>query len=164
MTTITNKTVSPTRKLDPSVLRDLTWWSWLFMIALLAIRFAGFPQSALIAIALCAALTGVDLILKRGEVSAMSVQIRLSYVALLIAGLLPWMGWIHAVQLAGTTARLVTGYCLLERELRLLPWNRVEPLTFAAAWGVLAAPPGPGGLLRLGRCTHAVSSPCAFGQ
>lgn len=143
---------------DSSVFRDLTWWSWLIMIALLAMRFAlHMPQAIHAGIAMCLILALTD-VLTRHEAQrcSMRVQIRLGYAMLLAIGLLPGMGWLHAVQIAGTSARVLTGYCMLERELRLLPWNYPRRLTLAAAWEILTARPGAGGLLRFG---HA-PKPC----
>jgi protein-S-isoprenylcysteine O-methyltransferase Ste14 len=136
-------------RLDLSALSSVTWWSWTAMIALLALSVFGHqPQAAFGAIGLCAAFAAFDLWSARGDLGAMHVQIRLGYLLLLIAGLLPGMQWLHAVQIAGAAVRNLTGYCLLDRELRLLPWNRVDPLTLRGAWRVLTARPGAGGLFR----------------
>ena len=137
---------------DSSVFRDITWWSWIVMIALLAMRFAfSMPQAVHAGIVMCLLLAAIDIAARyEGERCSMRVQIRLSYALLLAIGLLPGMGWLHAVQIAGTTARVTVGYCLLERELRLMPWNYPGRLTLAGAWEVLTARPGAGGLLKLG--------------
>lgn len=147
--------------IDRSAFRDVTWWSWVAIIGLLIARFAGDPRAVVAAIGVCGGLAVIDLILRRGDWRAMSVQIRVSYGLMLLAGLLPWMAWLHAVQLVGTTARVITGYCLLERELRLMPMNRAEPLARRAVWRTLTAPPGAGGLLRFNK-DDATGSACAL--
>lgn len=38
--------------------------------------------------------------------------------------------WIHWVQLVGTSARVLIGYCFLARPLSLAPWKRWQPLTW----------------------------------
>ena len=53
------------------------------------------------------------------------------YLAMLIAGSWEPLQWIHWIQLAGTTARMLVGYGLLSRALSLAPWNRRGPLSFA---------------------------------
>jgi hypothetical protein len=63
------------------------------------------------------------------DIAAFPVQLRLVYLAMLIAGLWGPLQWIHWMQLAGTTARVLIGYCLLARALWLAPWNRWQPLT-----------------------------------
>ena len=129
--------------IDTSVFRDVSWWSWIVMIALLVMRFAyHLPQAAHAAVALCGGLAALDMIARARageERFAMPVQIRLGYVALLIVGLLPGMAWMHAVQIAGTTARVLLGYCLLERELRLMPWNYPGRLTICLLYTSEAA-------------------------
>jgi hypothetical protein len=63
------------------------------------------------------------------DLTAFPVQIRVAYLAMLIAGLGEPLHWIHWMQLAGTTARVLAGYCLLARTLSLAPWNRRQPLS-----------------------------------
>ena len=155
MSTISDSNV----RRDWSVLRDVTWWSWLVMIALLAMRFAtGDPIYVAIAAAICGVLAGEDLGQREGDFRAMSVQIRIGYIVMLGVGLVPGMGWIHAVQLVGTTARVLVGFCLLHRGLQMFPWNLSERLTAATVWRILTAPPGAGGLWQFGEG----ESPCAI--
>jgi hypothetical protein len=58
------------------------------------------------------------------------MQVRLGYLGLLILGQLPYNGWIHWVQLAGTTALISVNYCPLARLLSLMPWNRHQLLSW----------------------------------
>jgi hypothetical protein len=75
------------------------------------------------------------------------------------------LGLIHIVQLIGTSVRVISGYCLLERELRMLPWNRSERrLTARLAWGILTARPGRGGLIRFDGGADTTPSACAIGR
>ena len=61
---------------------------------------------------------------------AFAMQVRLVYLTMLIAGLCGPLKWLHWVQLVGTTARVLIGYCFLARTLSLAPWNRSQPLTW----------------------------------
>ncbi|MGH7230523.1 MAG: hypothetical protein ACREJU_04095 [Nitrospiraceae bacterium] len=63
--------------------------------------------------------------------TAFPVQVRVAYLILLILGQWTPLHWVLWVQLVGTSARVLTGYCLLARTLSLLPWNRFEPLSTA---------------------------------
>ena len=63
------------------------------------------------------------------DITAFPVQVRSAYLGLLFAGLWGPLQWIHWMQFAGTTARILAGYCLLARALSLAPWNRRQPLT-----------------------------------
>jgi hypothetical protein len=75
------------------------------------------------------------------------VQVRFAYLGLLAAGTLPWMKWIHLLQLGGTTTMVTIGYCPLIRLLRLMPMNRTELLTRSLIWRVLVLEPCVGGLI-----------------
>lgn len=61
------------------------------------------------------------------------VQVREFYLLIFVVGLLPGLGFLHWIQVAGTSAYLLFGYCPLARMVVLLPWNRVVPLS----WGVV---------------------------
>jgi hypothetical protein len=109
--------------------RTIGWWYWLATVILIAGSLAGVPGAIGAAIAVCvvqAAHFGAE----DGGVS-FPVQIRLAYLGMLLAGLWVPLRFLHWVQLVGTTAFLLTGYCLLARLLSLMPWNRAEPLTAA---------------------------------
>ena len=122
------------------------------MIALLIVRLviAG-PEPIVAAAVICGGLAIIDLVRRRGDIEALGVQIRLFYTLLLVLGLLPGMGWVHWMQLVGTSIRVLIGYCMLERELRLTPWNLIEHLTWRSAWQIATARP-TGGLVRFGEC------------
>ncbi len=145
---------------DLSAFRDVAWWSWVVMVGLLVMRFAtGQRTYVWVAAGLCGVLAALDAGRRRGDVRAMSVQIRLGFVVLLLCGLLPQMVWLHAVLLAGTMVRILTGYCLLHRKLLMLPWNLGEPLTATIIGRILFAAPGAGGLWRFSDAQR----PCAMG-
>ncbi len=146
-------------RLDLSALRDVSWWSWSVMAVLLSFSFAVEPWPIVAAIGWCAALVAYDCWAAEGDLGAMSVQVRVGYLTMLLAGVLPGMRWLHVLQLVGAILRNLTGYCLLSRLLALLPWNHVEPLTLARTGRILVAVPGGGGLLRFDGGAGA-STPC----
>ena len=88
----------------------------------------GWPAGIYLAMLLCAIQICHVVWLTR-DVTAFPVQVRVAYLVLLTAGLWGPLQWIHWIQLAGTTARVLVGYCLLARTLSLAPWNRRQPLT-----------------------------------
>lgn len=59
------------------------------------------------------------------------MQVRIAYLGLLILGVWTPLQCIHWLQLIGTSARVLVGYCFLARTLSLLPWNRFQPLSWA---------------------------------
>lgn len=133
---------------NPSVLSDPGWWQWTATVALLAAHLAGTPGAIYAAIALCAVMTGYYLV-RLGRVRPYPVQIRLAYLGMLVAGLVPAMAWLYWVQLIGTAARVAVGYCLTGRLLSLAPWNREGAWRPALVRQALFAPVN-GGLIQWG--------------
>ena len=111
------------------VKRDLNTAYWLLTAGLLAAGLTGWTAGIYLAIILTIIQVAHVLWLKR-EVTAFPVQVRLVYLAMLIVGLWGPLQWIHWLQLVGTSARVLTGYCLLARTLSLFPWNRQQPLSW----------------------------------
>jgi hypothetical protein len=109
--------------------KELVWWGWLLTAVLLATGLAGIPAGFIAALALLLAKT-LFYWWKLGRVSAMGVQIRLSYTLMLALCFIPQLHWLFWLAAAGTVALLVFGYCLMGRTLSLLSWNRTEPLSF----------------------------------
>lgn len=112
-----------------TTIHDLSWWYWLLTVGLLAAGLLGWPAGIFLAMVLCAVQI-VHVIWLTRDLAAFPTQVRIAYLAMLIAGLWGPLQWIHWMQLAGTTARVLIGYCLLARTLSLAPWNRWQPLTF----------------------------------
>jgi hypothetical protein len=113
-----------------TTIHDLAWWYWFLTAGLLGAGLFGWPAGIYLAIALCVVLIGNVVWLTR-DLTAFPAQVRIAYFALLVTGLWGPLHWIHWMQLAGTTARVLVGYCLLARTLSLAPWNRWQPLSFA---------------------------------
>lgn len=109
-------------------IHDLGWWYWLLTVGLLCLGLLGWPAGIWLAVTLCLIQIAHILWLNR-NLTAFPVQVRGAYLGLLFAGLWGPLQWIHWMQIAGTTARILAGYCLLARALSLAPWNRRQPLT-----------------------------------
>jgi len=113
-----------------ATIHDLGWWYWFLTAGLLGVGLFGWPTAIYVAILLCAVQIGHVIWVTR-DLTAFPVQVRVAYLAMLIAGLWGPLQWIHWMQLAGTTARVLVGYCLLARTLSLAPWNRWQPVSLA---------------------------------
>jgi hypothetical protein len=111
-----------------TTIHDLAWWYWFLTVGLLGAGLFGWPAGIYLAMTLCAIQICHVVWLTR-DVTAFPVQVRVVYLVLLTAGLWGPLQWIHWIQLAGTTARVLVGYCLLARTLSLAPWNRRQPLS-----------------------------------
>jgi hypothetical protein len=111
-----------------TTIRDLGWWYWFLTVGLLGAGLFGRPEGIFLAMFLCAVQI-VHVFWLTRDVTAFPVQVRVAYLAMLTAGLWGPFQWLHWMQLAGTTARVLVGYCLLARTLSLAPWNRWQPLS-----------------------------------
>lgn len=140
-------------------LTDLSWWHWAATVPLLAAHLAGHRGPLAAAMVLCAAVGGYFFLHLR-QVRPFPVQVRVAYLGLLAVGAMPWMAWLHGVQLIGTSAMIALGYCPLARMLNLLPFNRDEPLTRALVWRVFVQDPCAGGLVQWSSNPHASALAC----
>jgi hypothetical protein len=127
-------------------LRDMDWWYWLVTDGLLIGSLAGWRWDAWPVIALTA-IQVMHYLHRERRVAAFPVQVRLGYLLLLVLGTIPPLGFIHWIQLAGTTAVITVGYCPLARVLALMPWNRSRPLNAVLAWNIIFSPPVAGSIL-----------------
>jgi hypothetical protein len=144
-------------RIDRNVFTDASWWHWLLTIPLLVVSLAGYSWAIVATMVLCAVAAGYFLLRLR-RLQPFPVQVRIAYLGLLAVGTLPWMQWIHWVQLAGTTAMVTVGYCPLMRMLHLAPFNRAEPLTGSLIWRIFFQEPCGGGLV----CWPAPAQESAF--
>ncbi len=127
-------------------IRTASWWYWLATALALGGALVGAAPAG---VPLAMALVVVQAIHLGALHGARSfpVQVRLAYLAMLVAGLAPGLGLVHGLQLAGTAILLTTGYCALARCVSLLPWNRRGPLDLAALRRTFLTPPVQGSIL-----------------
>jgi len=125
--------------------RDLAWWFWLAIDALLATSL--FVDSRMLAAVIAVAVIQIPLFARgaRGWAS-FPAQVRIAYLGLLVIGLWRALSFIHWIQLVGTTAMVLFGYCFLARCLSLLSGNRTEPLTVALVARTFFMPPVDGAI------------------
>lgn len=121
-------------------IKQLSWWYWLATGLLLAGGLAGCPLGMEPPIG----LTIVQILhfsIREGSLRAFPVQVRIGYLAWMLAGLWSPLSFFLWIQMAGTTAAVLFDYCPMARMLSLLPWNRRQPLTWRlVAWTVLHPP------------------------
>lgn len=109
--------------------RDLGWWYWFMTVGLLGAGLLGWTAGLYLAMLVCAVhIIHVSWLTR--NVTSFPMQVRFAYLGLLLAGLWEPLPWIHWVQLIGTSARVVVGYCFLARVLSLASWNRRPPLSW----------------------------------
>jgi hypothetical protein len=84
---------------------------------------------------------------RQGSITALSVQVRITYLLLALLTIFPMMFWMIWPMLIGTIARVVFQYCFLARCLSLFPWNRTVPLTWKLVSWTFFSPPTNGSIL-----------------
>jgi hypothetical protein len=124
---------------------DVAWWYWAALVALLAAK-PLWPAAALAAVGL-GVVQAVHFYAREERIGALQVQVRLAFLALLLAGLWAPFAFLHWLMLAGTTARVAFDYCPLARTLALTPWNRTRPLTLGLVRRAYFTPPVAGSIL-----------------
>jgi hypothetical protein len=125
----------------------IKWWYWLATAILLAAHLLGGVAWAIHAAVALGAIQLVHFALREGRLVAFPVQVRVAYLMLLVIGSVPLLGFIHWIQLFGTWAMVLVGYCPLARMLSLLPWNRCEPLSGELIGRTFFSPPVSGSIL-----------------
>lgn len=129
--------------------RDITWWFWLATDFALANYL--FIDREIIKAAIALVAIQVPVFARRGGgLTSFPAQVRIAYLALLIIGLWHPLRIIHWIQLVGTTAMVLFGYCFLARCLSLLPFNRTEPMSARLLVRTFASPPVRGSILAAG--------------
>ena len=109
---------------------NIVGWYWLFTTLLLIGAVAGHTLSLQAVIALNIVQV-VHFALREKSVTTFPVQVRLTYLGLLILSQAPYMIWILWWQLIGTAAMVLFGYCFLARCISLMPWNKTEGYSVA---------------------------------
>lgn len=127
----------------------LGWWYWAATLPLLVAAVVFEQREAFAPLIAFTTWQGAHFLWRTRSVLAPPVQTRSAYTLLLLAGLWPPLGFIHWIQVAGTTAMVLFGYCPLARMLALMPWNRREPLTGELLRRIVLAPPSAWRLVRM---------------
>lgn len=154
-----NTTNEPVKWIDRQVFADPSWWHWSLTIPLLAIHLAGVSGAIELAMALCF-VASIYFYFRLLQLKPFPVQVRIAYLSLLVVGMLPWMFWVHWVQLIGTSAMVSVGYCPLIRLLTLFPLNRMEPLTWKSVGRTFFLDPCAGGIVSLSTNTKTTANTC----
>lgn len=110
--------------------KDVGWWYWVTIVLFLTYGMAADPLGYVFAIGMTS-ISAIHYWLWKGGVSAFPVQVRLSYLALLLLCWLEPMRWLYWVPLVGGWAAILFGYCAMARIVSLFPWNRSEPLSIS---------------------------------
>jgi hypothetical protein len=127
--------------------RHIEWWYWLVTVVLLSVGLLGYSAGLPCALALTT-IQVFHFLHRSGGGISFPVQVRTSYLALMLLGLWPPLSFLHWIQLVGTWALVITDYCFLARCLSLLPWNRRAPLSTRHLVQTLFSPPVEGSILQ----------------
>lgn len=128
-------------------LKPLSWWYWLAADMGLVYGLAGGAWGFAPVIALCT-VQAVHFALRERSLVAFPVQVRFAYLGLLLFGLWEYGGFIHWIQLAGTTAMVLVNYCPLARFMSLMPWNRTRPFSWNLVVRTFFSRPVKGSILQ----------------
>ncbi len=127
-------------------LQELAWWYWLVTLLLLTGALAGWPLGFIPVIGFTV-LQNLHFLVREGSVKAFPVQVRIGYLAWMVAGLWGPLGFLHWIQFAGTLAAILVDYCPMARMVSLMPWNRRLPLTPGLVMKTFLSKPVSGSIL-----------------
>lgn len=126
--------------------KDVGWWYWVASTVCLWIAVTVNPVAFDWAL-LIGVVQLIHFMVAERSATSFPVQIRVGYLAVLLLAIpegLQWILWIPAV---GTLARVTTGYCIMARNLMLMPFNRREKLTPGFVKAAYLTPPVRGNIL-----------------
>lgn len=118
---------------------SLAWWIWAILASLMLWSLTGQILAREAAMTL-AVLQAIGFLFAHRSVRYFPTQLRIAYVLWMAVSLVPPLFLMYWILAAGTTARVLTGYCALARLLLLLPWNRSVSLTWRRI-GIIAFHP-----------------------
>lgn len=124
--------------------REITWWVWFLIAALLIWGLTGafWARQAALFIAVLQAVTFIA-----NNCRHFPTQVRAAYALWMAASFVPELTFMYWIQTAGTTTLVLAGYCPLARMLLLAPWNRSAPLTWQRLGVIIFHPPITGSVL-----------------
>jgi len=125
---------------------SLTWWIWAILGGLMLWGLTGQMLARDAAMTL-AVLQAIGFLLIHGSLRHFPTQLRIAYALWMAAGLVPHLFVLYLILTAGTTVRVLTGYCAMARLLLLLPWNRSVPLTLRRIRIIAFHPPIEGSVV-----------------
>lgn len=128
-------------------IQHISWLYWAVTDALLIAGVLGWEQGFAAVIGLNAIQT-IHFMQRDRSMTSFPVQVRVSYLALLLAGQWAPLYFIYFIQIAGTTAMVLADYCPLARFLSLMPWNRREAFSWELVKRTVLTPPVPGNILQ----------------
>lgn len=131
----------------PGLYRESAWLYWLATLVPLALSLSFYPP-AIYGAMLIVAVQAAHYSIRQGSFTTLRVQVRVGYLVLLLLGTWPPLFWLHWLQLVGTSAFLLFGYCPLARILSLAPWNRAWPLAASLVWRTFFSAPVAGNILK----------------
>jgi len=126
--------------------KDVGWWYWVASTVCLWIAVTVNPVAFNWAL-LIGVVQLIHFLLVERSATSFPIQIRVGYLAVLLLAIpegLQWILWIPAI---GTLVRVTTGYCIMARNLMLMPFNRREKLTARFVKDAYLTPPVRGNIL-----------------
>ena len=128
--------------------RDICWWYWVASTVCLWMAVTVSPVAFDWAL-LIGVVQLVHFMIAERSVTSFPIQIRVGYLCVLLLSTSEGMQWILWLPAIGTLIRVTTGYCIMARNLMLMPFNRDEKLTLQFIRKAYLTPPVRGNILKL---------------
>lgn len=103
--------------------RHLDWWFWLVIGLSIGAGLAGWPEGYQV----CAVVSAVNLVfyaLRERSLTRFMVQVRIVWLAMVLAALWPPLAWLFIPLFIGMVLVVLFDRCGIARMLILMPWNK----------------------------------------
>ena len=127
--------------------RHVSWWYWFASVLLLIAGLTGRNEAFYYAMVLTT-VQWIHFAWRDRSFVSFPVQVRMGYLGLLLLGQWDPFYFIYYLQLIGTSAMVLFGYCFLARVFSLMPWNRREPFSLTLVKRTMLLPPTRGSILQ----------------
>ena len=125
----------------------IRWSYWAAIFALLTVGLAGRPAALYMAVAV-SFMQLVHYIVRERSLTAFSVQVRLAYASIMLIDILWAPLRLHLWWMAFFTLMIVLfDWCLLSRIMVLMPWNRMEPMSWPLVRATFFSGPVKGNIM-----------------
>ena len=125
----------------------IVWYYWAATTVLLLGVVSGIEHSFQAVVALNV-IQVIHFAIREKSVTTFPLQVRTTYLGLLLISQAPYMIWILWWQLIGTAAMVLFKYCFLARLMSLMPWNKSEDYSIALIKRTFLSTPVDGNILQ----------------
>jgi len=125
----------------------MIWIYWFIVVVFLVAALFVWPPAIYLSM-LVTAVSSVHMYRYSPRVTSFPMQVRLTYLGLLVLGMMPYFNWLYWAMMAGGCALLIFDYCPLARMLSLMSWNRNQSMSWQFFRSAIFSMPVKGSIIK----------------